>query len=402
MKTIFIECKMGAAGDMLMSALSELHPDPEGFVVRFNALGIKDVRIERHKEKKCGIEGTHIRVFCGETEEDEDMHEHSHEHGHEHSHEHGHRHLSDVEGIIRSLPAAKKVCENAIGVYRLLAAAEAKVHGSDIENIHFHEVGTMDAIADIVGVCMLIDELGADRITASPVNVGGGFVKCAHGILPVPAPATAELLRGIPMYSNTDEGELCTPTGAALLKYFVSEFCDMPLMSVEKTGCGLGTKNFKRANILRVFIGETGGNTDEIFELSCNIDDMTGEEIAFASEMIFKAGARDVFTSPIYMKKSRPALLLSCICTADKRDDVVRAVFRHTSTIGIREYKCGRYILDREEKQEDTKYGKLRIKAVSGYGVKREKPEFEDAAKAAEENNVPLFEIKNEIIRKRS
>ena len=144
MKTIFIECKMGAAGDMLMSALSELHPDPEGFVARFNALGIKDVRIERHKEKKCGIEGTHIRVFCGETEEDENMHEHSREHGHEHEqgnghgHEHSHRHLSDVEGIIRSLPAAKKVCENAIGVYRLLAAAEAKVHGSDIENIHFH------------------------------------------------------------------------------------------------------------------------------------------------------------------------------------------------------------------------------------------------------------------------
>lgn len=409
MRTLFIECNAGAAGDMLMSALSEIHPDPAGFIEKFNTIGIPDVVLKYGKAEQNGIVGTHLHVLVNNKEEDEHMHEHHHEHehnheherGHEHEHEHehhhhSHTHLSDIKTLIESLDINENVKKNAVSVYTLLARAEAHVHGKEIDNIHFHEVGTMDAVADIVGVCMLIDELAPDKIIASPVNVGGGFVKCAHGILPVPAPATEQLLYGIPYYGSGNEGERCTPTGAALLKHFVSDFGEMPLMTVERSGYGAGTKHFSTANILRVFLGETPDKTDEIYELNCNIDDMTGEDIAFACEMLFKAGARDVFTTPIYMKKGRPAVLLSCICTNDKKDGIVKAIFKHTTTLGIREKKCERYILERSEDPIATKYGEIGVKTASGYGVSRRKAEFEDIKKAAEVSGLSLDEIRRE------
>lgn len=416
MKILYIECAMGAAGDMLMSALSELHSDPDDFIRRFNALGIPNVVIERNKAQKCGICGTHISVKAYGTEESEDMHvhsdhshdgehhhEHSHGHNHEHHHEHNHEHhhhsgLAEIEALIRSLPLKKAVCENAVAVYRLIAEAEAHVHGVEISDIHFHEVGTMDAVADIVGTCMLIDEIGPDRIIASSVNTGGGSVKCAHGILPVPAPATAYLLRGIPSYSESSEGEMCTPTGAALLKHFVSEYTKMPEMSVENIGYGVGTKDFSKANILRVFLGNTQEkNEDCIFELSFNVDDMTGEDIAFAVIKLFEAGAADVFTVPIGMKKSRPAVMINCICREDKKAGIIKTVFEYTSTLGIREKECKRYILERDITTASTKYGDIRIKTSRGYGVTRKKAEFDDLAKAASDNGVTLDDVRKEL-----
>ncbi len=408
MKTLYIECNMGAAGDMLMAALLELHPEPEKFIEKLNSIGIPNVKIEYEKAKKCGITGTHIRVMVGGEEESEELlghhhehHEHHEHHHHEHHHEHHEHHehhhhssLGDIEHIVGHLNLSEKVRENVISVYRLIAEAESKAHDCDIENIHFHEVGTMDAVADITGVCMLLDEISPDKIIASPINVGYGSVNCAHGVLPVPAPATEYILKGVPVYSNNVEGELCTPTGAALLKHFASEFKNMPLMKIQKTGYGMGTKDFDTANCIRAFLGETEDNTDKVVELMCNVDDMTGERIGFAMNRLLEAGAADVFTVPIGMKKNRPGILLTCICSEEKREEMVRLIFKHTATIGIRENRLDRYVLDRTEKTIATEYGSVRIKESKGYGVTRTKAEYTDLEKIALENDIDISDIK--------
>jgi len=375
---------MGAAGDMLMSALLELYPNPEAFIEKLNGLNIPHVHFERTTEKKCGITGTHIKVMVDGTEENENMHHH---------HKHHHSTLKDIEHIISHLNLSEKVYNDVISVYKLIAEAESKAHNCEIENIHFHEVGTMDAIADITGVCMLINELCIDEIIASPINVGKGQVKCAHGILPVPAPATAYILRDVPIYSNDVIGELCTPTGAALLKHFACKFADMPVMKVEKIGYGLGTKDFDTANCVRVFIGERDNKTDRVVELMCNIDDMSGERIGFAINRLFDAGALEVFTAPIGMKKNRPGILLTCICRENKREEMVRLIFKHTTTIGVRENISNRYVLDRIEKIVHTQYGDIRVKESKGWGVVKNKAEYNDIEKIAIENDIDISDI---------
>lgn len=387
MKILYLECNMGAAGDMLMSALAELAGDPEAFAEEFNSLGIPGVTLKAEKTKKCGISGTHMRIFAGGTEESEEMHSH-------HEHDHHHSSIKDIENIISGLDIPETVKDNAIAVYRLIAEAEAHVHGEAPEHIHFHEVGTMDAIADVVGVCMLADKIKADKILASPVHVGCGTVVCAHGELPVPAPATEYILRGVPVYGGEIKGELCTPTGAALLKHFVSEFTAMPVMVIEKTGHGTGTKDFERANLVRAFLGEDGKAEDDIVELACNIDDMTGEEIGFATEELLLSGAADVFTAPVTMKKGRPGILLTVICKREKKDEMIRLVFKHTSTLGIREYSPKRHILQRREVTLDTGYGRISGKYSEGFGISKLKAEYEDLKRLARENGKALSEIK--------
>ena len=258
MKTLYLECKMGAAGDMLMGALLELVPNPEQTLEQLNALGIPGVTYVMEKTAKCGILGTHVTVTVNGQEEHSHDHEHDHEHHHDHAmeahehdhdhehihdHEHHHHHhtsMADITHIMSHLPLSETVRNHALGVYQAIAQAESKAHGMPVEEIHFHEVGAMDAVADVVGVCMLMDQLKVDQVCASPVHVGSGHVHCAHGILPVPAPATADLLRGIPSYGGEIQGELCTPTGAALLRQFVTKFGPMPQMAVEKIGYGMG------------------------------------------------------------------------------------------------------------------------------------------------------------------
>lgn len=264
MKTLYLECNMGAAGDMLAAALLELLPDPEAFLTKLNALGIPGVKISKEQTAKCGIMGTHIKVMVGEAEEkSEDVaeHEHHHEHHHDHDHYHDHAHhhagMHEIEHIISHLDLPETVREDVLAVYGLIAEAESHAHGRPVSEIHFHEVGTMDAIADVTAVCLLMHELSPQRIAASPVHVGAGQVRCAHGILPVPAPATAYILRDVPIYGGAVRGELCTPTGAALLKHFVSEFTGMPVMKVHKIGYGMGTKDFEAANCVRAMWGET-------------------------------------------------------------------------------------------------------------------------------------------------
>lgn len=385
MKTLYIECNMGAAGDMLMSALLELHPDAENFMERMNRLEIPHVRFESERSVKCGITGTHISVTVDGHEEREHHHEH-----------HSHSALHDIEHIISHLDISENVRKNAKSVYRIIAGAEGHVHNCDMHDIHFHEVGTMDAVADVVGVCMLMDELSPDKIVVSPVHVGSGTVRCAHGVLPVPAPATAYILQGIPIYSGSVRGELCTPTGAALLKYFADEFGSMPVMRMEKIGYGMGSCDFEAANCVRAMIGTTDSGVEEIIELRCNIDDMTGEDIAFAADRIFEAGAVDVFTIPVGMKKNRPGIMLACMCGGEDRKGVLHAIFRYTSTIGVREYIGRRYVLDREKTELNTSYGKINAKKSYGYGVTKIKPEHDELERIALENDVAIRDIKIE------
>ncbi len=416
MKTLYIDCSMGAAGDMLTASLLELTDDPARSLEELNGLGIPGVVFSAEKTEKSGIVGTHIHVLVNGEEEGvhehhhhhdhdhdhEHQHDHEHDHHHDHEHEHHHHHsgMHDIEHIVRDhLHVSEMVKDNIMSVYRLIGEAESTVHGVSMDEIHFHEVGTMDAIADVSAVCYLIDKLGVDRIIASPVHVGRGTVKCAHGILPVPAPATALILKGIPIYSKEEvEGELCTPTGAALLKSFVDEFCPMPVMTIRKIGYGMGTKDFKTANCLRTLLCENESNEeDRIYELSFNVDDMTGEEIGFATQILLDNGARDVFTIPVYMKKNRPGNMICIICDEVHKDELVRLAFRHTTTIGIRQSIHERYVLHRQIDTVDSDYGKVRVKNSQGYGVSKQKYEYDDLYELAKENGVSLQEIRKTI-----
>lgn len=394
MKTLYFDCAMGAAGDMLMGALSELHPDRDGFLTRLNCALAGRAVVSAAPDSKCGISGTHISVSINGREEGEEPDGHC-DAGHHHHH---HTSISEIFAFLDHAEADSAVIADVKAVYTLLADAESRVHGRPIENIHFHEIGSLDALADILGVSMLIHELAPDKIVCSPINVGSGTVKCAHGILPVPAPATELILRGVPVYGGSIRGELCTPTGAALLKHFSTGFGEIPLMSVSAAGYGTGTKNFDAANVVRAMIGEGRSDAGEILELKCNLDDMTAEEVGYTQEMLFSAGALDVYTAPIGMKKNRPAVLLTCMCRREQRDEMLRCIFANTSTLGVREYVCSRYTLSRREESVETEYGAVHIKNASGWGVSRSKPEYEDVARIARETGRSFHEVASWIM----
>ena len=394
MKTLYIECKMGAAGDMLTAALLELVDDKNEALKELNKIGIPGVAYTASSAEKCDITGTHVTLTINGVEEEI---EHSHHDGDHEHHHHSHNSLADISHIIEHLAVNDSVKSHAIAIYTSIAEAESAVHGEPVSEIHFHEVGTMDAIADVIAVCYLIEKLQVENIIVSPINVGSGTVKCAHGILPVPAPATAILLRGLPTYSGTVESELCTPTGAAILAHFGSEFKSMPTMVTEKIGYGMGKKDFPVANCVRIFLGETIGSTDEIIELNCNIDDMTGEDLGYALDAIYEAGAREAFFTPVQMKKNRPGILITVITASSEKDAVVRAIFANTTTIGIREKNCGRFILDRKIETIETPLGPVRVKKSSGYGVEKCKIEFDDLSKIAKEKGLSLTEVRKAI-----
>ncbi len=388
MKTIYFDCGMGAAGDMLTAALLELLPDPEEFLKEFAALGIPGVRMEKKRVIKCEISGTYISVTVdGVQEESHDVSEHPHNHSHDHmhgsssghSHDHTHSHttLGDIEHLVREhLALPEKVREDIMAVYRLIAEAESHAHNAPVTEIHFHEVGTLDAVADITAVCMLMDRLEPEEVVVSPIHVGSGQVHCAHGILPVPAPATAYILKDVPIYSGNVKGELCTPTGAALLKHFATRFGEMPVMTTAAIGYGMGKKDFEEANCVRAFLGESLKDSDapvkdtfsmdRVIELSCNLDDMTAEAIGFAMESLFEGGALEVFTLPAGMKKARPGVLLTVLCAPEKEVQMVSLLFKHTTTIGIRKAERARYLLERGITSIETSYGTVRRKESKG------------------------------------
>lgn len=475
MKTLYIECAMGAAGDMLTAALLELMPDKEAALAKLNAMGIPGVVFEAEPSAKCGITGTHMRVLihgeeegavpCGHTHAHEEHHEHNHAHEHHHEHEHhahthahehvqedahchdsdahdhahhhehdahhhAHHGMAEIRSLIAELAISETVKEKALAVYQSIAEAESKVHGAEVDQIHFHEVGSMDAVADVTAVCLLMELLAPEQVIVSPIHVGSGTVLCAHGRLPVPAPATALILEGMPIYGGSVQGELCTPTGAALLKTFVDSFGPMPPMTVAKTGYGMGTKDFEQANCLRAMLGESftmngtaskmqtgqdaeGENTGSrgaagkdtetenpaaregrITEISCNLDDMTGEDIAFAAERILQAGALDVFTESIYMKKGRPAVKLTVLARPEDEERLAGEIFRHTSTIGVRIHTDRRYELARRSEQRKTPLGTIEVKISEGFGVRKEKIEFASLKQIAETSGKSVAEVR--------
>ena len=404
---------MGAAGDMLLASLAELTGDVKACEEKLNLLGIPDVTYEFEKSVKCGIEGTHVHVAVHGVEEDEHMHEHAHEHevhehhheyehyheehdhAHEHEHDHDHHHdheheehshehhhhhthMSDIENIIGGLNISDKVKSDALAVYGLIAEAESKAHGKPITDIHFHEVGTMDAVADIVGVCVLLEQIAPAKIVVSPLATGFGSVICAHGILPVPAPATASIIEGIPTYSGDVEGELLTPTGAALLKHFADSFGTRPVMAIEKTGYGMGKKDFAKANMLRTFLGEADNESDKVVEMKFNVDDMTGEEIGYATGVLMESGALDVFTTSVYMKKNRPGILFTVLVKLEDKEKFAKLIFENTTTIGIRFSEMERFKLARREEKVMTRFGEVSFKVSEGFGVTKTKPEYDD------------------------
>lgn len=400
MKVIYLDCSMGAAGDMLMAALYELLEDKQAFLDMMRSLGLPGIEISAEPAVKCGITGTHMKVLVHGSEELDALHDHLHEHAHEHSHDHEHHHhtgLHEIEHLLSHLDLPQTVRDDALAVYHRIAEAESKVHGRPVDQIHFHEVGTLDALADVVGVCLLMHLLAPEKVYASSVHVGSGQVRCAHGILPVPAPATALLLAGVPIYGGAIQGELCTPTGAALLTHFVTKFGELPAMRLLKSGYGMGTKDFPAANCVRAMLGEQDAPTEEILELSCNLDDCTGEAIGFAMERLLDAGALDVYWTSVGMKKNRPGILLTCMCRPLDREKMVELLFRHTTTLGVRESAFRRYTLSRESKTIQTPDGDIRVKVSTGYGVAREKPEFEDLAKIARETGKSLSELQKNI-----
>lgn len=453
MKLLYLDCGMGAAGDMLGAALAELLPDDarDAFTSELNAAGIPGVHVSLDPSVKCGITGTHLTVTVNGTEEKEGGHSHSHEHSHhdhqhdhahdhshshdhhhDHSHEHSHSHdhhhdhshrsLHDIHHIIDDLKLPEAVRTDILAVYRLIAEAESKAHDKPVSEIHFHEVGTMDAIADIASVCLLLHKLAPDQIIASPIHVGSGQVKCAHGILPVPAPATAYILKDIPIYSGSIQGELCTPTGAALLKHFVTRFDQMPLMTPASTGYGMGTKDFPAANCVRAILGESfaENQAETICELSCNVDDMTGEDIAFAIETFLQNGALDAFTVPCTMKKGRPGVLVTVLCKDPDQKQMTKLILQHTTTLGVRSAIKKRWVLSRTESETvipddmlanvtapDMPAGSktqelkttgndctIRSKTSTGFGITRNKYEHDDLEKIARTYGLTLAQVR--------
>ena len=416
MKTLYLDLPMGAAGDMLSAALYELLNEEErkSFIEEINKAGIPGVTVTAEKSEKCGITGTHFAVKVDDQEEEshdhhehhqdeEHHHDHSHEHSHDHTHEHEHSHeheghhhhtsMAEIESIINSLKIPENVKEDIIEVYKLIAAAESNAHGKPVTDIHFHEVGTMDAIADITSVCLLFKKIGAQNIFASAINVGSGQVHCAHGILPVPAPATAFILKDIPVYSNHIKGELCTPTGAALLKHFVNHFGTMPPIKMSAIGYGMGKKDFEAANCVRAILGDSDEKPETILEYTCNLDDISAERIGFAMEQLFAAGAVEAYTIPVTMKKSRPGNLLCVMCRERDKQKILETIFKHTTTLGVRENVSNRYFLERSIETVKTEFGDIRVKRAEGYGVKREKYEYEDLAAIARKTGLSIDEI---------
>ncbi len=437
MKTLYLECNMGAAGDMLMAALLELCPDRDGFIAQMNALDLPGVHLRREDAFRCGIRGTHVAVEIhgqeesvadagpgtalapmhghphhGHSHPEPDYHhdhehphshdslnpEHHHEHPHTHSH-HSHARLSEIRDRIDALLLPEDVRRNAKMVYARIAAAEAHVHGTMIDQIHFHEVGSLDAVADVVGVCLLMHELAPEEVVVSPIRVGYGQVRCAHGVLPVPAPATAVLLEGAPVYAGDIPGEMCTPTGAALLTHFATRYGQMPPMSVQAVGYGMGSKDFSTANCLRAMLGEAAQSApnDAIVRLECNLDDITGEAVGFALDRLFEAGALDAFVQPIQMKKNRPGLMLTCICAPERADTLAQAMLRHTTTLGVRRQDMARYALSRRIEPRSTPFGEVRVKIAEGFGVRRTKFEYADVEAIARRENRPFGEILNSL-----
>jgi uncharacterized protein (TIGR00299 family) protein len=384
MRQAYLDGSSGISGDMFLGAMLDAGFDAKLLLDELKKLSLGFFKLKRTRATRGGITGTRFEV--------------------EVTGDHPHRHLKDIVAIIEPSAISDSSKQNALKIFRKLAEAEGKIHGKPPEEIHFHEVGAMDAIIDIVGACVGVEALGISELVCSLLNVGGGHVEAAHGSLPVPAPATAELLQGIPIYSSGVEGELVTPTGAAIVSTLAKSFGPLPPFKIERIGYGAGSKEFpKHPNVARLFLGErleavkaqAGTAGDELVSLiEANIDDMNPQLFGYLVDQALAAGALDVTCASMQMKKNRPGLQLTVLTTPDKADALAQLVFEQTTTIGVRIYEARRKVLEREHVEVETPYGKVRMKVAKREGkVLNAAPEFEDCQKLATEKAVPLKQV---------
>jgi pyridinium-3,5-bisthiocarboxylic acid mononucleotide nickel chelatase len=400
-RTLYLDCFAGASGDMLVGAMLDSGLDFELLRSALLKLGVEGYELSLGRVDRSGISAAKFDVhLTSEPHSHEHHHNHEHSHG-EHSHGHRrqshHRSLSEIKGIISSSNLSELVKQRAQAIFQRIGEAEAKIHNVPIETVHFHEVGAIDSIVDIVGACVAFDALKIERIISSPLHVGSGTFQCAHGTYPVPGPATAELLKGVPIYSKDVEGELVTPTGAAIISTLAEGYGPMPMMKIENIGYGAGTRDYpKFPNALRAIIGELEEDADRtpgaVTIIEANIDDMNAQVFGYLMEKALSAGALDIFYTPVQMKKNRPGVLLTLLCNPPDRERMCDLIFRETTTLGVRYRNEQREILTREFVTVETEYGPITVKVSRARDgrVMNASPEFEDCRVAAEKSGVGL------------
>jgi pyridinium-3,5-bisthiocarboxylic acid mononucleotide nickel chelatase len=400
MKVLYYDCFAGISGDMNLGAMLDLGIDPEYLKKELARLPVHGYTLKIERGIRKGISGTKIEVVI------DDYHQYLYHHGHNHEHGEEHHHHPRTFGEIRQMIVSSALAENvkdiSIAIFSKVAEAEAKVHDKPVDEVHFHEVGAIDSIVDIVGAAICLDMLAPDEVQCSTVELGGGSVHCTHGIYPVPAPATAEIVKNMPVRKGTVDYEATTPTGAAILAACVNEFNDKFDLTILKTGYGIGSKDAAIPNVLRVFIGETARDNDTetvpSYIIECNIDDMNPEFYDYIIDSLFSAGAKDVFITPIIMKKSRPAVKLSILCTPEAENRVNEVLFRETSTIGVRKYSIDKTMLERKIEQVTTRFGEVRVKSAFYQGTCiKSKPEYDDCLKIAREKGIPISQVYQEV-----
>ena len=383
MKTLYFDCFAGASGDMILGAMVAAGVDPSVLTEQLSRLNVAGFSVNFETVTRSGLSATYARV--------------------ETTDEHKHRHLSDIKQIIESSSVSDAAKKLSIEIFTRLAAAEAKVHNEPVEHVHFHEVGALDAIVDIVGAAICFDLLKIDRFVCSPLHVGSGTIQMAHGRFPVPPPAVAELIKGVPFYSTDIEGELLTPTGAAIITTVCKEFGPIPQLITNATGYGAGTRQYKDfPNVLRVLIGETKTDTaadERLCMIETNIDDVSPQVLGHMMDRAFELGALDCYFTPVQMKKNRPGVLLSILCAPDRKEQLTELLFKETTTLGVRSYEVERRALRRSSKRVETQYGPIDVKVAHLNGhVVNQMPEFEQVRAAATKAGVPL-KIVEEAVR---
>ncbi len=419
MKVLYYDCFSGISGDMNLGAMVDLGVDPHYLIQELQKLNLEGYSLSFVTDQRKGISGTRAIVKLAN-----DEHAHSHtqstvanhthfepamgnqfqvSHGHHHNHEHS-RNFADIKKLITESSLAEKVKTLSLDMFTRVAVAEGKIHGKSVDEVHFHEVGAVDSIVDIIGAAICIDYLKPDRIECSTIELGGGMVKCAHGTFPVPAPATAEILKHIPVKTGAVNVETTTPTGAAILATLTNEFTDKVNLSITKIGYGIGFRDTSIPNVLRVYLGETSNAVSDDYltaqaeVIECNIDDMNPELYEHIMNLLFEAGADDVYFQPIVMKKSRPATMLSVICSREVSKAIENIILQETSSLGLRKYEVTKKMLKREWQTINTKWGNVHLKHAIYQGkILKSKPEYNDIIGIAKQYNIPVSVIYKEI-----
>jgi len=382
MKTIYFDCFAGASGDMILGAMVAAGVNPDLLAQHLKLLNVDGFNVQFKHVTRAGLGSTYAVV--------------------ETAHEHKHRHLSDILKIIDNSALSAGVKKRASQIFTRLAEAEARVHNQPIEKIHFHEVGALDAIVDVIGAAICFELLGIERFISSPVHVGSGFVQMEHGQFPVPPPAVAELLKGVPFYSTEIKGELLTPTGAAIITTVSEGYGPMPSMESSTVAYGAGTREYDNfPNVLRVFVGETLGDeprVERLLMIETNIDDLSPQVLGHVMDQAFDLGALDCYFTPVQMKKNRPGILLSILCEHRLKNQLMQLLFIETTTLGIRTYEVERRALERTTVPVETPYGPIDVKVARLNGqVVNEMPEFEQCRRAAKESGVPLKRVEEAV-----